>query len=68
VIYDLIRGYQRNARDKKGANDLFHALSLLKRCYSNVPGLLRKRFNFKYLPDKSVQAVIKKVLSNKSNK
>lgn len=64
VIYDLIRGYQRNARDKKGANDLFHALRLLKRCYSNVPGLLRKRFNFKYLPDKNVQAVIKKVLND----
>jgi len=64
VIYDLIRGYQRNAKDKKGAGDLFHALRLLKRCYSNVPELLRTRFNFKYVPDKNVQAVIRKVLND----
>lgn len=67
LVYDLIRGYQRNAADKKGANDLFHALSLLRRCYSNVPDLLRKRFNFKYVSDKGVQEVIKKVLSLKIN-
>jgi hypothetical protein len=64
VVYDLIRGYLRHAKDKKGAEDLFHGLCLLKRCYSNVPSLLKNRFNFKYVADESVQEVIKKVLEN----
>lgn len=65
AVYDLIRGYQRNARDKRGADDLYHGLKLLARCYANVPALLKRRFGFKHVPDKKVQAIIGKVLRSR---
>jgi len=63
VIYDLIRGYLRHARDKSGQKQLESALVLLLRTYSNVRELLMNRFNFDYVPDKTVQIIIKRALS-----
>ncbi|GBE16243.1 hypothetical protein BMS3Abin15_00055 [bacterium BMS3Abin15] len=65
TIYDLIRGYVRNARDKRGEKELYHALKLLSRTYGNVEELLRKRFNYKWVPDKDVQKIIRRVLFDK---
>lgn len=62
VIYDLIRGFQRHAKDEEGKQDLFHALRLLSRTYGNVRELLKERFNFYYIPDKEVQIIIENVL------
>ena len=61
VIYDLIRAYQRGLnRDRAG---LVAALKFLNRAFGNVDGLLRGRFNFKWIPDKDIQAVIAEALS-----
>jgi len=62
VVYDLIRGFQRSARDKQGENDLYHALRLLARTYENGADLLKIRFNHKYVPDKAVQKIIRKII------
>lgn len=63
VVYDLIRGYIRNARDKRGKEELYCALKLLNRTYSNVGDLLKNRFNEKWVPDNDVQEVIRRVLT-----
>jgi hypothetical protein len=65
VVYDLIRGFQRHAKDRQGKRELFYALKLLARTYENVIELLEKRFNFKYIADKEVQEIIKKVMIGK---
>lgn len=62
IVYDLIRGFQRHAKDEQGKEDLYHALKLLARTYENVVELLEKRFNFTYVADKDVQKIIKKVI------
>lgn len=64
VIYDLIRGYQRHAKDEDGKEDLYHGLRLLNRTYANVGTLLKERFNKKYVNDDDVQEVIRKVLKS----
>ncbi|NTU99401.1 hypothetical protein HGA64_05375 [Candidatus Falkowbacteria bacterium] len=66
VVYDLIRGFQRHAKDEQGKKELLHALNLLARTYENVTDLLEKRFDQAHLPDKEVQAVINAVI--KKNK
>ncbi|MFA4831621.1 MAG: hypothetical protein WC618_05685 [Patescibacteria group bacterium] len=68
VVYDLIRGFQRSARDKKGESDLYHALRLLARTYENVADLLKTRFSHKYVSDKTVQKIIRKVLKDSRKK
>ncbi len=62
TVYDLIRGFLRNAKDKKGEIELYNALKLLSRTYANVKELLKERFNEKYIYDEKVQKIIKKVL------
>lgn len=62
TVYDLIRGFQRNARDENGKIELYHALKLLARTYENVIKLLKNRFNFTYVADEEVQRIIKKVI------
>ncbi|OQX51523.1 hypothetical protein B5M47_00225 [candidate division CPR3 bacterium 4484_211] len=62
TVYDLIRGFVRNAKDREGEMGLYHALKLLCRTYANVKGLLRERFNKDYVHDDKVQKIIKKVL------
>jgi hypothetical protein len=64
VVYDLIRGYIRNAADEEGEKDLYHGLKLLLRAYGNVMDLLMNRFNTEYVDNEKVQKVIKKVLSD----
>jgi hypothetical protein len=61
TVYDVIRGFQRNARDEEGKIQLYHALKLLARTYKNVPGLLATRFNSTYVHDEDVQEIIQKV-------
>lgn len=65
VIYDLIRGYARHTKDRKGEKELYYALKLLARTYGNVAELLKNRFGKKYLSDKNVQKIIQKVLKKK---
>lgn len=62
VAYDLIRGFQRHAKDQQGKRELYYALKLLARTYENVIDLLKNRFNFKHIPDKDVQKIIEKVI------
>lgn len=62
VIYDLIRGYLRNARDKEGWEALKYALKLLLRTYGNVETLLRERFNENYVFQTDVREVIEEIL------
>jgi len=62
TVYDLIRGFQRHAKDEQGKIELYHALKLLARTYANVIELLKTRFNFMYVADDEVQEVIKKVI------
>jgi hypothetical protein len=68
VVYDLIRGFIRNAKDDEGKEDLFHSLKLLSRTYSNVDKLLKERFNSKYESDEDVQEVISKVINKKGDR
>ncbi len=65
VVYDLIRGFQRNAQDKQGEIELYHSLKLLSRTYENVTTLLKTRFNSERIPDEKVQKILKRVLGNK---
>lgn len=63
VVYDLLKAYQRGLnKDKKG---LIMALRFLRKSYGNVPNLLKERFCFAWIPDKEMQAIIKKALENK---
>ena len=62
VIYDLIRGFTRNASDAEGAESLYHGLLLLCRAYRNASELLIERFNATRVFEKEVQDVIVKVL------
>lgn len=62
VIYDLIRGFQRNAKENEGKKELYYALKLLSRTYENVNELLNKRFSFEYMADRNVQDVIDRIL------
>ena len=66
TVYDLIRGFQRHARDENGKTELYHGLKLLARTYENVIDLLENRFNSTYVADDEVQEIIKKVI-NKQN-
>ena len=63
VIYDLIRGYLRNAKDEQGKIELYHALRLLDRTYGNVADLLKNRFSEKYMFDSGVQEIIRTILN-----
>ncbi|MBU4369792.1 hypothetical protein KKG58_03480 [Patescibacteria group bacterium] len=62
VVYDLIRGFQRHAKDEAGKKELYYALKLLARTYGNVIELLENRFNFTYVADDKIQKIIKKVI------
>ena len=62
VVYDLMRGFIRSAKDKQGEKELYHALKLLSRTYANVTPLLRGRLGKKWVLDKDVQKIIKRVL------
>lgn len=62
VVYDLIRGFQRHAKDERGKFELYHALKLLSRTYGNVIDLLKNRFGAKHVADEEVQAVISKII------
>ncbi len=64
VVYDLIRGFQRHAKDKQGKIELYHALKLLARTYENVVELLEYRFNYTYVADEKVQEIIRRVIKN----
>ena len=63
AIYDLIRGYIRNARDEEGKQQLYYGLKLLCRTYENAPKLLKERFSGQWVAADDVQEVINKVLS-----
>jgi hypothetical protein len=62
VMYDLIRGYLRNAQDEQGKTELYHGLKLLARTYGNVKDLLKHRFDPKHVSDPEVQKIIEDVL------
>jgi hypothetical protein len=62
VVYDLIRGFQRNANDSEGEKELYYSLKLLLRSYGNVKDLLVNRFNANYVSDDRVQKIILKLL------
>jgi hypothetical protein len=62
TVYDLIRGFQRHAKDDSGKTELYHALKLLARTYENVIELLETRFNSTYVADDEVQGIIKNVI------
>jgi hypothetical protein len=62
TVYDLIRGFQRHAKDENGKTDLYHALKLLARTYENVLELLETRFNYTHVADDEVQEIINKVI------
>jgi hypothetical protein len=62
TVYDLIRGFQRHAKDDNGKTELYHALKLLARTYENVIELLENRFNSTYVVDDEVQKIIEKVI------
>jgi len=63
TVYDLIRGFQRNANDEAGKIQLYYALKLLVRTYENVLDLLKYRFNEEYIPYVEVQKIIAKVIA-----
>ena len=62
VVYDLIRGFQRHARDEEGKIQLYHALKLLARTYENVIELLEIRFDRGHVNDDEVQEIIARVI------
>lgn len=64
TVYDLIRGFQRHAKDDNGKTELYHALKLLARTYENVIELLETRFNSTYVADDEVQEIIKRVIKD----
>ncbi|MCL5795154.1 MAG: hypothetical protein M1338_02255, partial [Patescibacteria group bacterium] len=64
TVYDLIRAFERNTNDKEGEKELYYALKLLSRTYSNVKGLLSRRFNKNYVHNEDVQKIIQKIIRN----
>jgi hypothetical protein len=62
TVYDLIRGFERNANDEEGKTELYHALKLLVRTYENVLELLMKRFDSAHISNIEVQKIITKVI------
>lgn len=66
TVYDLLRAYQRHARDEAGKTGLYHALKLLARTYENVPELLRTRFDPNHVFEEDIQEIIAKVLAETS--
>lgn len=68
TVYDIIRGFQRNAYNKKGEKNLYHGLKLLSKTYENVDELLKNRFNYIHLPDIKVQKIIRKILKENARK
>lgn len=62
TVYDLIRAYQRHARDEEGEKELYYGLKLLLRSYANTEKLLRERFSKHWVNDDKVQEIIHKVL------
>ena len=62
TVYDLVRGFQRHAKDENGKTELYYALKLLARTYENVIELLENGFNSTYVPDEEAQEIIKKVI------
>lgn len=62
VVYDLLRAFRRHARDEKGKEQLYQALSFLLRTYANVRQLLSVRFGPEREQDEELQEVITKVL------
>lgn len=68
IVYDMIRGFQRNAYNKNGEKDIYHGLRLLSKTYENVNELLKNRFNYAHLPDKKVQNIIRKILKENARK
>jgi len=64
TIYDLIRGFQKNAYDNKGEVELYYSLKLMARTYGNVVNLLTNRFNSEYVNDDKVQKIIKNVIND----
>lgn len=62
TIYDLIRGFIRNAHNKAGEKELYFGLKLLARTYSNVIQDLKERFNDNWVRNEKAQAVIQKVI------
>lgn len=63
TVYDLLRAYQRHARDEAGKTELYHALKLLARTYENVPELLRTRFDKNHVFEEDIREIIAKVLA-----
>jgi hypothetical protein len=62
VVYDLIRGFTRNANDSDGELQLFYALKLLLRSYGNVREYLISQLDQGFEIDKTVQKIIQKAL------
>lgn len=62
VVYDLLRAYQRGLNKDRKA--LLIALKFLKKSYGNVEGLLKHRFNKKWLPDDEIQEIIQEALKD----
>jgi hypothetical protein len=62
VVYDLIRGFIKNAKDKEGELQLYHALKLLMRTYGNVRDLLINRFDTANVDDKVVKRIVQDAL------
>lgn len=68
TVYDLIRGFQRNAYNKKSEQYLYHGLKLLSKTYENVDELLKNRFDYIHLPDEKVQKITRKILKENARK
>jgi hypothetical protein len=64
VVYDLIRGYERNFKNRNGEDGLYQSLLFLSKIYGNVEALLRERFDPDHIMDKDTNRVIKRVLKD----
>ncbi|HPI67257.1 MAG TPA: hypothetical protein PKZ16_01815 [bacterium] len=66
VLYDLFKAYGRNISDitDEDKKALIIVLKFLRKSYTNVDELLRERFNAGWVPDKNLQQLIKKVLTD----
>ena len=62
VVYDLIRGFRRNADDEKGEEGLYQSLLFLTRIYGNVKDLLRTRFSRKWVHSERASDIFEKLL------
>jgi hypothetical protein len=62
IVYDLIRGFTRNANDPDCELQLFYALKLLLRSYGNVREYLISQLDQGFEIDKTVQKIIQKAL------